>query len=102
VDGVDDLGAVDALQIDRCDPEVGVPKLPLDDDQRDALVSHFDGVGVAQLVRRESTADARESCGAVELLASGGLLPVPAGSRAVDYTQQGSSAKVGAELKPRL
>jgi hypothetical protein len=29
---VDDLGAVDPLQIDRCDPEVGVSELTLNHD----------------------------------------------------------------------
>jgi hypothetical protein len=47
VNGVDDLGAVDALQVDRGDAEVGVSELALDDDQRDALAGHLDGVGVA-------------------------------------------------------
>jgi hypothetical protein len=32
VDGVDDLGAVDALEVDRGDAEAGVPELALDDD----------------------------------------------------------------------
>src|SRR3954454_375957 len=54
VDGVDDLGAVDALQVDRGDPEVGVPELALDDDQRHALAGHLDGMRVPQLVRREA------------------------------------------------
>src|SRR5215211_126809 len=55
VDGVDDLGVVDALQIDRGDAEVGVAELALDDDQRQALAGHLDGVRVAQLVRREAS-----------------------------------------------
>jgi hypothetical protein len=46
VHGVDDLGVVDALQIDRGDAEVGVPELPLDDDQRHALVRHLNGMGI--------------------------------------------------------
>jgi hypothetical protein len=36
MDGVDDLGVVDALQVDRRDAEVGVAELALDDDQRHA------------------------------------------------------------------
>src|SRR5215211_522994 len=55
VDGVDDLGVVDALQIDRGDAEVGVAELALDDDQRQALAGHLDGVRVAELVRREAS-----------------------------------------------
>jgi hypothetical protein len=45
VDGVDDLGVVDALEIDRGDAEVAVSELALDDDQRDAFAGHLDGVG---------------------------------------------------------
>src|SRR5215218_11341818 len=40
VDGVDDLGVVDALEVDRGDAEVGVAELALDDDQRHALAGH--------------------------------------------------------------
>jgi hypothetical protein len=42
VDGVDDLGAVDALQVDGCDAEAGVAELALDDNQRHAFAGHFD------------------------------------------------------------
>src|SRR5215211_8484628 len=55
VDGVDDLGVVDALQVDGRDTEVGVSELALDDDQRHALARHLDGVGVAQLMGREAS-----------------------------------------------
>jgi hypothetical protein len=58
VDGVDDLGVVDALEVDRGDAEVAVAKLALDDDERDAFVGHLDGVGVAQLMGGEASADA--------------------------------------------
>src|SRR5215216_6680995 len=47
VDGVDDLGVVNALEVDRGDAEVGVAELAFDDDQRHALAGHLDGVGVA-------------------------------------------------------
>jgi hypothetical protein len=53
VDHVDDLACVDSLEVDRRDPEVCMPELPLDNRQRDPFVRHFDGVGVPQLVRRE-------------------------------------------------
>src|SRR5215204_689657 len=55
VDGVDDLGVVDALEVDRGDAEVGVAELALDDDQRYALARHLDGVGVSELVWREAS-----------------------------------------------
>jgi hypothetical protein len=53
-DDVDDLGVVDALKLDRGDAEVAVAELALDDDQRDTLVGHLDGVRGAQLMRREA------------------------------------------------
>lgn len=62
MDGVDDLGAVDALQVDRCDAQAGVPEPALDDDHRDALACHLDGVRVAELMRREAPPDAGLSC----------------------------------------
>src|SRR3954462_5565747 len=58
VDDVDDFGVVDALEVDRGDAEVAVAELALDDDERNALVGHLDGVGVAELVGREASANA--------------------------------------------
>jgi len=75
VDGVDDLGAVDALEVDRGDAEVGVSELALDDDQRDALARHLDRVRVAELVRREAPPDASTRRGVAQLLARGVLRP---------------------------
>jgi hypothetical protein len=50
MDGVDDLGAVDSLEVNARDAEVGVPELPLDDDEWDAFVGHLDRVRVPQLM----------------------------------------------------
>jgi hypothetical protein len=61
VDGADDFAAVDALQVDARDGEVGVSELSLDHDERDALVRHLDCVRVPQLVRREPTPDGRHA-----------------------------------------
>ena len=57
VDGFDDFAAIDALQVDRGDAEVGMAELALYDVERDAFAGHLDGVGVPQLVRREAAAD---------------------------------------------
>jgi hypothetical protein len=57
VDGVDDLGVVDALQVDRGDAEVAVPELALDHHERDAFVRELDGVGMSQLVRGKAAPD---------------------------------------------
>jgi hypothetical protein len=61
VDGIDDLAAIDALEVGVRDTEVGVPELPPDHDERNALVRHLDGVSVPQLVRREAATFAREA-----------------------------------------
>jgi len=39
--------------------EVALAELALDDDQGHALARHFDGVGMAELVRREAPAHPR-------------------------------------------
>jgi hypothetical protein len=57
VHGVDDLGVVDALQIDGGDAEVAVAELALDHDQRHAFARRFDRVRVSELVRREAPPD---------------------------------------------
>jgi hypothetical protein len=71
VDGVDDLRAADALQVDRGDPKVGMAELTLDDKQRDALVVHLDCMSVAELMRSEPATDTGARCSSSELLASG-------------------------------
>jgi hypothetical protein len=53
VDRVHDLSRVDALQVNRRDPEVGMPELPLDDRQRDPFVCHLDRMSMPELVRRK-------------------------------------------------
>src|SRR5207248_6638174 len=58
VDGVDDLVVVDPAQIRRDDPEVGVPELALDHEQRDPFAGHLDGVRVAEWMGREPTPQA--------------------------------------------
>jgi hypothetical protein len=59
VDGIDDLRVVDPLEIDRGHPEMGMPELALDNDQRHALVGHLDRVRMPALMGREPTPDSR-------------------------------------------
>ena len=73
MDGVDDFGVVDALQVDRGDAEVAVAELALDDDERDAFAGHLDGVGVAQLVWCEAATHAGGLGGSGQVGASGGV-----------------------------
>ena len=71
MNGVDDLRAVDPLQVDRGDTKVRVPELTLDYDQGDALVGHLDCMSVAELMRSEPATDTGARCSSSELLASG-------------------------------
>jgi hypothetical protein len=88
VDGVDDFGVVDALQIDARDPEVGVPELALDDDQRHPLVGHLHGVGVAELMGRQPAAHPGPGAGAAQLPTDRGGRPGAAAAGAVQNAEQ--------------
>lgn len=65
-----------------------MPELTLNHDQRHAFVRHFDGVGVAKLMRGEAAPDARSRGGALELLLGGGRFPMSSGRRPVNDAQQ--------------
>jgi hypothetical protein len=69
VDGADDLAAVDALQIDAGDAEVGVSQLALDHDQGNSFVRHLDSVCMAELVQREAASNAGAGGRVVQLFA---------------------------------
>ena len=72
MDGFDDLGVVDALQVDRRDAEVVVAELALDHDQRHAFARQLDGVRVPELVRREASAHAGRDGGPAQVRSGGG------------------------------
>jgi hypothetical protein len=59
----------------RCDGEIGVPELTLDNQQWDALARHLYRVGVAQLVWGEAAAQSGASGRAVQLNADSGWRP---------------------------
>jgi hypothetical protein len=84
VHGLDDLAAVDALEVDGRDAEVAVAELALDDDQRHAFAGHLDGVGVAELVWREAAPHSCRGGGAPELGACCGGRPAASARCAVD------------------
>src|SRR3954453_18659571 len=102
VDGVDDLGVVDALEVDRGDAEVGVAELALDDDQRNALTGHLDGVRLVQLVWRKASPRAGVAGDAAQLGAGGGGGPRPPARGAVDDAKQRSDRQPNPRLRPRL
>jgi hypothetical protein len=88
VDGLDDLGVVDALQIDRGDAEVAVADLALDDDQRYAFARELDGVRVAELVRREPSPDSGVRGGSAQLRSRSGTRPLAAARATAEYAEQ--------------
>ena len=54
--------AVDALEVDAGDTEVGMAELALNDDEWDAFVGHLDRVRVPELMRREAAPDTGRGC----------------------------------------
>ncbi len=100
VDGLDDFGVVDSLEIDRRDAEVAVAELPLNDHERHALESHFDGMRVSQLVRGEPSADTCCNGGAPQLSSSGGGRPLTTTRSAVEDTEQRANWKLDAQFEP--
>ena len=88
MDGADDLAAVDALQVDAGDAEVGVPELALDHDERHTFVRHLDRVGVSELVRREAPSDAGSDGDSVHVCLCGGARPRPTAGWPADDAEQ--------------
>jgi hypothetical protein len=102
VNGVDDLGAIDPLEVDARDAEVRVAELALDHNQRDTFVRHFDRMGVSQLMWGESPTDASCRGRVVQLLASCRRFPVSPGGRSVNDAHQGANREPAPDLKPRV
>ncbi len=102
MDGADDLAAVDAVQVDAGDPKVGVPKLTLDDDQRNAFVRHLDRVSMPQPMRGEPPSHTRSGGGMVQLLACRRRLPPATSRRSVNHTQHRADWELATDLKPRI
>jgi hypothetical protein len=67
VDGVNDLSVVDPAEVHRGDREVGMPELPLDDEQRHSFARHLDRVSVSELMRREAASYSGSGGGVVQL-----------------------------------
>jgi hypothetical protein len=57
---------------------------------------------MAELVGGEPSAGAGRRGGSVQLLASGGGLPMPSGGRAVDHAQQRADRQLASGLEPGL
>ena len=100
VDRVDDLPRVDPLQVNRRNPEVRVPELPLDDRQRDPFVRHLDRVGVPELVRCEPPPHSGLGRESAKLTAGGGRRPAAAAGRAGEDAEQRADGQLDAVLGP--
>ena len=72
MDGLDDLGVVDALQVNGRDAEIAVAQSALDDDEWHAFARELDGMGVPELVGRKAPPDARAEGGPAQLRSCGG------------------------------
>src|SRR5215207_7136007 len=83
-------------------PRFGVAELALDDEQRDTLARHLDGMGVAELVRREAPPDAGERRRVAQLFAGGGLRPAAAARRSGQNAEQRADGQREAEVQPLL
>jgi hypothetical protein len=79
-----------------------VAELALNHVERHALATELDGVGVAQLVRRESAPQARLGGEPPELDADARTRPRPPARRAVDDAEQRPDRELNAGDKPRL
>jgi hypothetical protein len=77
-----------------------MPQLALDDVERDPLVREFDGVGVAQLVRREPPPHAGLGGDPPELGAGGVTRPGPAAGGPVDHAQERADRHCHPEFEP--
>jgi hypothetical protein len=76
MDGVDDLGVVDALQSDRGDAEIAMAELALDHINGTPSLASY-GVRVKELVGCEASPDARPSGGPAQVEPRLQLVPAP-------------------------
>jgi hypothetical protein len=77
-----------------------MPQLALDDVERDPLVGEFDGVGVAELARREPPPHTGLGGDAAKLPAGGVARPGPPARRTVNHAQQRADRHFHPELEP--
>jgi hypothetical protein len=106
MDRVDDLNVVDPTQVGRCDAEMCVPELSLDDEQQNALARRLHSVSVSAAAAR--TGDERRRPGRRGATGHGitaAARPAAGGGRARGRTtrRQQSRAQLepGIELLPR-
>ena len=69
-------------------------ELALDDDQRDALARHLDGVGVPKLVWREASTDATSGGSPAQIGSRDRVGPVPSARGSGDDARQRSNREL--------
>jgi hypothetical protein len=74
----------------------------LDDDERDALARHLDGMGVAELVRCAASPHAGKQCDVAELFSGGGLGPGAAAGRSGEHAEQWTHWQLDADVQSVL
>jgi hypothetical protein len=79
-----------------------VSEFALDEDERDAFAGHLDGLGVTELMRRESAPHSCRGGGAPQFGTGGSRRPLPPARGAVDDAQQRSDRELDAGAEPGL
>jgi hypothetical protein len=77
-------------------------ELALNDDQRDALAWHLDGVGLTELVRSEAPPDTSTHRCVAQLLSGGGLRPGAAAGRSGQDAEQRVDGQLDRDVQPLL
>jgi len=72
-----------------------VSQLALDDNQRNSLTSHLDGMGMSKLVWREAAAHTRAGGDPPQLCANSSRRPPAPAGRSVDDGEQRADARLG-------
>ena len=102
VNRVDDLGVINPAQVRRRDRDVGMPELPLYDQQRDTLTRHLDCVRMPLLVRRDPTSNTGGMSRGVELDTDPRGRTRPPAGRPPQHAEQRPDREGGTEFQPRV
>jgi len=100
VDRVHDLSRVDPLEVNRRDPKVGMPELPLDNRQRDPFVRHLDRVRMPELVGRKPPAHPRLGRESAKLTTGGSRRPTPTAGGTGEDAERRADRELDAVLGP--
>jgi len=100
MNGRDDLLGVDALQVDACRAEIGMPQLSLDDVERHALAGKLKRMRMTELVRCEPAPHPRADGELPELDPDPGCGPRPTARWTVDHAEQRADRQALALVEP--